>query len=399
MAQSKLTWSDKAELFASVAKIGVYVLGENIFPRKARTANDVPRSYEHITTEWLNAVLCKNIPGGKILAFETTGGSVGTSSRQGLRLSLNAEAKAAGLPERMFTKATPKYTQRLLMGLPQTIWGEVAFYNDLRKGLDIEAPVGYYAGVDPASLRSMVIMGDIAVSKGANFISTETLITKPLIETLLGDMGKYHARYWNDARLGRDFPMMPLSTGRWHLVNKFIGMKERSAVGAKRAQPVIPAALHGREDELWRATDASFGLNAAMPTTLLHGDLHVGQTYITNEGRLGIGDWQATMRGGWAFDFAYLVTSALTVENRRAWEKDLLRFYLDALHAAGGPQLAFDDAWTCYRQHTLWPYIVWLYTIGYGPLQPKMQPDNVCMDIVERTANAVNDHDGLRSVG
>jgi hypothetical protein len=41
---------------------------------------------------------------------------------------------------------------------------------------------------------------------------------------------------------------------------------------------------------------------------------------------------------------------------------------------------------------------VWLYTIGYGPMQPKMQPNNVCMDIIERTANAVNDHDGLRSI-
>lgn len=179
---SHLSWSDKADLFASIARVGAHVLGEHLVPRKAWRAGDVPRSHQHITPQWLSAVLCKDIPGGKVLDFEATGGSVGTSSRHGLRLALNDAAREAGLPERVFTKSTPKYTQRLLMGLPQTIWGEVAFYNDLRKGLDIEAPEGYYAGVDPASLRSMVIMGDIVASKEAQFISTETLITQPLIE-------------------------------------------------------------------------------------------------------------------------------------------------------------------------------------------------------------------------
>lgn len=395
---SQMTWEERKELFASIAKIGVHVAGEHLFPRKATRADDVPRSWQCITSEWLTAVLCRDIPGGKVLAFEATGGSIGTSSRQGLKLTLNDTARQAGLPERLFTKATPKFTQRLLMGLPQTIWGEVAFFNSLRKHIDIEAPVGYYAGVDPASLRSMVIMGDIVAEKGVEFISTETYIDKPLIETLLGDMAKYHARYWNDESLRRDYPWMPAPRDRWILVNKFIGMKERSTVGAKRADALIPPAMRGREEELWRKTGASFELNALLPQTLLHGDLHVGQTYITRDNRMGIGDWQATMRGGWAFDFAYIVASALQVEDRRAWEQDLLHFYLDALHAAGGPPIPFATAWTTYRQHTMWPYIVWLYTIGYGLLQPKMQPDNVCMDIVERTANAINDLDGLKAI-
>ena len=51
MTQSNLPFSDKVELFASVAKLGLHVLGENIFPRMAHKATDVPRSFEHITTE------------------------------------------------------------------------------------------------------------------------------------------------------------------------------------------------------------------------------------------------------------------------------------------------------------------------------------------------------------
>jgi hypothetical protein len=38
------------------------------------------------------------------------------------------------------------------------------------------------------------------------------------------------------------------------------------------------------------------------------------------------------------------LTSALSTENRRDREHDPLRYYLDRLHAEGGPKLEFDDA-------------------------------------------------------
>jgi hypothetical protein len=390
MTKQIFTWREKAEIFGRVASVGLHVLGEYLYPRKAWAEGDVPRSYREITPEWLSAVLCKNIPGAKVLAVEATGGSMGTSSRQGLLLTLNDQAKQAGVPQRIFTKATPKFSQRVILGVCNIIWGEIAFYNHLRKPLDIEAPKGYGACADAASLRSMIVMEDIVETKGAKFISTETYITKLQIESLLADMAKFHAYYWNNDSLKRDFVGLQPPIERLALLSK-VGVKKRSILGAKRAASVIPEALIDRQEDLWRALQLSFELNQKLPQTMLHGDSHIGQTYITRDGKMGLTDWQTTQRGGWAFDFAYLVNSALTVEDRRLWEQGLVRFYLDRLHAEGGPVIPFDEAWLSYRQHGFWPYFAWVFTIGAGSLQP----DDVSMDTIERTANAINDHDAL----
>ena len=180
-----------------------------------------------------------------------------------------------------------------------------------------------------------------------------------------------------------------------------LGFRFLARLGIRRAHGVIPQALQTRTDELWMALAKSFELNRRSPQTLLHGDPHVGQTYITSTGKMGYADWQLVMRGGWAFDVAYALVSALTIENRRQWERDLLRYYLDQLHAAGGSQIPFDDAWTSYRQNTIYPYFCWLMTLTgtFLPLMPKMQTKKVSLDIIERASNAICDLDSLEVVG
>ncbi|WP_040700168.1 hypothetical protein [Nocardia vinacea] len=64
----------------------------------------------------------------------------------------------------------------------------------------------------------------------------------------------------------------------------------------------------------------------------------------------------------------------------------------------GAPAPDFDTAWLAYRQQALYPYFIWLSTIGHSAVAPKYQPDEVCLGIIERTANAVLDLDATRAV-
>jgi hypothetical protein len=41
----------------------------------------------------------------------------------------------------------------------------------------------------------------------------------------------------------------------------------------------------------------------------------------------------------------------MQIEDRRAHERDLLRFYLDLRRAAGVSEISFDDAWRAHRIH------------------------------------------------
>jgi hypothetical protein len=114
---------------------------------------------------------------------------------------------------------------------------------------------------------------------------------------------------------------------------------------------------------------------------------------------MGIADWQVGLRGSWAYDFAYIVATALEAEDRRSWERDLLDLYLDRLAAAGGQAIGRGHAWQAYRQATFYPYFAWVYTIGRSRLQPTFQPKEVSLLMIERIATAIEDLDSLAAVG
>jgi Phosphotransferase enzyme family len=392
-------WLPKTKATSRFISVGGHVLCETLAPQKAIHVSDVPRSHLEITPAWLTAVLCKEIPGALVLDFQATGGSIGTSTRQGLQLALNDEARQGGVPSRLFTKCSRNFNQRLMLGLSGMINGEIGFYPQIRPQLKIEAPKGYHACIDLPSWRSMILMEDVVATKGAKFISTETRITRAQMEDLLANMAIWHGHFWDSPLLKNQLRWLRTPTDFLNTIAP-LGFRFLCMQGIKHAQSVIPPSLLSRTDELWKALACSFELNLQGPRTFLHGDPHIGQTYITNEGKMGYTDWQLVMQGGWAFDFTYALISALTVEDRRLWERDLLRFYLDRLHASGGPQLTFDDAWLCYRQNTIYPYFCWLMTIAgnHLPLMPNMQAERVSLDIIERAANTIVDLESLKAI-
>jgi hypothetical protein len=110
-------------------------------------------------------------------------------------------------------------------------------------------------------------------------------------------------------------------------------------------------------------------------------------------------DWQVGLRGSWAYDYSYLLATALEIEDRRAWEHDLLDFYLEQLAAAGGEPVPRARAWQAYRQALFYPYFAWLYTIGRSRLQPNFQPREVSLMMIERIAAAIADLGSFGAVG
>ena len=389
-------WPARLRAAVRVCSIGGHVLRETLSSSSAIRLSDVPRSHLEITPAWLTAVLCKDIPGARVIGFKSTGGSIGTSTRQGLQLELNDEAGRGGVPSRLFTKCSKNFNQRLMLGFSGMIHGEVGFYPQIRPQLDIEAPRGYHACIDLSSWRSMVLMEDVVATRGAKFISTETHITRSQMEDLLANMAVWHGHFWNSPQLKSELGWLRTPADFLNTIAP-LGFRFLARQGIQHAQAVIPPSLLVSTEELWKALILSFELNLREAHTFLHGDPHIGQTYITADARMGYADWQLIMQGGWAFDVAYAIVSALTVEDRRLWERELLRFYLDRLHAAGGPALPFDEAWLSYRQNTIYPYFCWLMTINgaHMPLLPTMQTESVSLDIIERAANAIADLESL----
>jgi aminoglycoside phosphotransferase (APT) family kinase protein len=124
--------------------------------------------------------------------------------------------------------------------------------------------------------------------------------------------------------------------------------------------------------------------------TLLHGDPHPGNTYSSAGGRTGFLDWQLARTGNWSHDVGYFVAGSLAVEDRRAHERELLAYYLDALGTAGAARPPFAQAWDRYRATPAFGLATWLHTLSFGTFQ---QP-SACLATIDRFAAAYGDLEG-----
>jgi aminoglycoside phosphotransferase (APT) family kinase protein len=121
-------------------------------------------------------------------------------------------------------------------------------------------------------------------------------------------------------------------------------------------------------DRVWNAFDALVADLATGPETVLHGDVHVGNTYYLppapgqSAARGGILDWQLMLRGNWSVDVAYVVMTALDPATRAAHERSLLRGYLAELAALGVEPPGDEEAWDRYRANAVWGVVMWLVT-------------------------------------
>jgi hypothetical protein len=360
---------------------------------RGRGAPDIPRSPADITAEWLTMVLCPATPELRVTSVAARAASTGTTTRAALELTYNEPSE---LPTHVFAKCTSALAQRLMLGLGGLIHGEPGFYAHVRPTLEIEAPRGYFGAVDARSWHSIVLIEDIVRTRGARFCEPSATITRDQIEDLLRNVAMWHGSLWESAQLGR-WRWLKTPADQMRIIDSLIGLADRTGVGAERAREVIPDRVRRRD--LRTALRRSMELASRGPRTYLHGDLHIANTYLTQARKVGVIDWQVGLQGSWAYDYAYLLVTALTPDERRAWERELLDFYLDRLTAAGGARVARTEAWRAYRQATFYPYFAWLYTLGRSRLQPDFQPREVSLTLVERIAAAIDDLDSFTAVG
>ena len=125
------------------------------------------------------------------------------------------------------------------------------------------------------------------------------------------------------------------------------------------------------------------------PMTLLHGDAHVGNTYLVPGGDLGFLDWACVRQGNWAFDVGYFIVGALDVADRRAHQADLVEEYRKALEVPASDLPTAEQAWLRYRSTPAYGLTVWLATGSSVNYQKR----EICSNLVHRYATAFLDLD------
>lgn len=362
--------------------------------RKVRAAGEIPPFYESITPEWLTAILCTGTPGAEVVSHRLDGSDDGTSNRRRIFVEYDAAGQAAGLPPSVFCKATVSLVNRILLST-SGVFSEVSFYNRVRRDLAIDAPEAHFAAYDPESYASMVMLKDIA--NEVQFCSERTVSTRQSVESQLDLLATMHGTFYDSPRLRGQGDLADLFSfsGRFRKLDRQHDFKTCCENGVIAAEHLIPARLFARRDAIWAATVRSVDWHDTQPETITHGDVHLKNWYQRPGGTMGLSDWQVVSRGHWARDVAYAVATALTVEDRRAMERELLRHYLDAFHAKGGPKLSFDEAWTAYRAQMLSALAWWTMTLTPSTTMPDMQPLGTTNVFLGRLGTAVDDLDSI----
>ena len=378
-----------------IARVRRHVLWDRIVRPKARRASDVPWAPEGVTTEWLNATVARHFPGARIEACRLGSGSSGTSVRRQLSLDWSAGAPPEA-PRSLFMKTCPTFVTRMANSAGGVAVAEGNFYRLLRPELTIEAPIGYASAFDPKSCRSIHLLEDLVATKQATFCNWRTRIDKPMAESVVDLLAATHGRFYGDPALEAMSGWLRTTT-QW-INNGFVRSgfdvqhREAFVVGAD----LMPADVRDAGQRSFDAALKSLPMHDKGPRTLVHSDVHLGNWYVTGDGRMGLCDWQCISRGHWARDLAYAVSTVLTVDDRRAWERELIARYAAAFSAATGRTFAEAEVFDAYRRQIPAALLMWTTTLVPAPTMPDMQPIEMSRAMVTRLTHAMSDLESLK---
>lgn len=355
--------------------------------------------------ELLTRILDPVVPGAKVTdvaivkSHEYGDGDVSTSARATATLTYSSDSPA-GLPRDVILKMLfdPRKpgTDAWYCNLDGLFANEVNFYNRIRPELDIEAPRSLGGYFDPSTRRYLLIMEDVT-RRGAVFPSNLEAIGVENVKRIIDSVARLHAHYWDSDRFSGDLAWVEthLKGGvEDHMQSVIPEQGIRSQLELHKFKRELLERLGTTERELFAGMCANKRHQSTLPQTLLHGDLHIGNTYRMPDGRAGLHDWQLCVKGFALHDITYIINTALSVSERRANERLLLDYYRDRLMEYGvAAPPEHDTLWLEHRRASLWT----LY-IGWLTCPPESYGWETMAVALLRVSTAVEDHGTLALV-
>lgn len=342
--------------------------------------HELPRDIAGLTPAWLSEALSADDTVVEVTSVDQTRVIWGSATK--VFATLTFARNDRGIPAAVCIKGGFDERSRAF-GLGSAYELEGHFYRDLAPGFAAEIPEAYYSAAEPE--QGVIIMEDLS-SRGAVYGDPTALWSVDDIAKTLEVQASWHAALWGStsgrlpwlpvgAKAARDAFTVMLSAEQFH------PLIERPEVPDLPGRLGDDVAVRAAFAELWKRDDVS-------THTINHGDAHFGQLYRLPGGAPAYLDWQTACLAPWSHDVAYFLGSALGVGDRRARERELLRHYLNALAAHGGPRLDDDEAWYDYRLHTL-------HGFAWMCVPTVMQPSEVVHAMAHRYGAALEDHDPI----
>ncbi|MCV7027754.1 phosphotransferase [Mycobacterium sherrisii] len=319
----------------------------------------VPKSWAEITPQWLSAALAADFPGAVVDTVTVELRDDGTNRRARLGVTY----RHGDGPATVFVKAADP-AHKTLIRLTSGMFHEPRLFT-CGAELPLQHPVVHAALIDEADYDFVMVMEDLR-ARGADPRDGTRPMTVEQVATGVRGLARMHGRYWGDRVLCE-------SALRW--LEPFLPWRGMEAaplpvalerLGADAPPAVTSLTIDRLIDSIWKPYIATL---TTSPPTLLHGDPHIGNTYLLPSGEVGFLDWQVARRGNWSLDLGYFLQGALTVEDRRRSERDLLAEYRDTLGLPADELPSAEEIWLRYRASVAHGLTLWLVTASAGEWQ------------------------------
>jgi hypothetical protein len=340
----------------------------------------LPATIDDLTPAWLSGVL-----GAEVTAVDVLDHAFATNQRARLALT---PGPGAQVPASVFVKLAPlDAAHRQMIGATGMGEREVRFYADVAPTLDLAVPRCWFAAAEG---DLFVLLLDDLASRGCRFSDGSWGVDADAAARALEELAAFHARFASPVARNAVAPWLATaqrrsSEGTARLMRLVLDQQAGRLPPAYAAVGERYVAHHDWFDAQWHGG----------PQTYIHGDLHIGNVFLDGA-RVGFLDWGLSRVSTPLRDVSYFLTMSVSIDERRAHERALLQGYLDALRAAGGPDLAFDDAWAAHRVHAA--YTVVATFLAYMPSYAS--GDGVALGdaLLERANAAVDDLEVLDAI-
>jgi aminoglycoside/choline kinase family phosphotransferase len=310
---------------------------------------------EILTPEWLTEALSIRYPGAVVSAVNVVQvlGPVATK----IRFTVDYAQAPDDAPRALCAKGVLDTNHPNLL-TSRTSGRETRFYMEVAPKTTLRVPALHYGGVDPETGLGLIITEDLYAS-GARFLGALTPSSVEQTRGTVDQLARLHSFSW----AGKGLEAYPWITPDLQAVAEkpYIGLVEQQALFDDPRGEHLPRSVLSAE-RLHAGLRALAKHSADYAPCMCHGDFHAGNLYIDAQGQPGVLDWQMLMQANWALDVAYHFATILTVEDREAAEKDLLRHYLDRLRAYGVEPPSWEEAWMQYRVNMVYGYYQWAVT-------------------------------------
>jgi aminoglycoside phosphotransferase (APT) family kinase protein len=317
----------------------------------------LPRGWDDITPDWMTAALAHHHPDAVVEDVAVVLRDDGTNRRARLALTYTAGSG----PATVFAKAVdPEHAD--LVALTSGLYHEPRLFTSGIE-LPLDHPTVYTALIDEDRSDFVMIMEDV-VARGADPRDSTRPMSIDQVANGVRGLARMHSRFWGDrvdthSTLGWLEPFVAFEGMRYAPIH----------IAFARLGDTVPAEIAAMSgDELFVDLWARYigTLTGSSPQTLLHGDPHIGNTYVLPDDDVGFLDWQMARRGNWSLDLGYFLQGALTIDDRRSAERDLLEEYRNTLALPDDEMPSANEVLLRYRASVAHGLAIWLATGSGG---------------------------------